>query len=97
MLKYGIASLLSLAAMMWTAAPAQASCFTFKNTPSDLAVCVGKKGKNDVASQDAAKFICKKAHGSDCGAILGYSPSCTSNSKRCYDESGQASGSLTGY
>ena len=76
---------------------AQAKCYKFSSTPSDVYVCVGKNGSDSFADRKKGKEVLKKALGSDPGNVSSYSSSCHSNSNKCYDENGKAHRSLKGY
>ncbi len=70
-----------------------AKCYNFRDGDGYKA-CVKGDGFSD---RKKAKKNCKKAKGSDCGNITGYSSSCHSNSGKCVDENGKTHRSLRGY
>lgn len=89
--------LLFVALCFVTASVAQAKCYHLDKAPSDVYVCVGKNGGDSFDDRKAAKAICDKATGKDCGNVSSYSSSCHSNIDKCYDETGKASRELSGY
>ncbi|MBN1498834.1 MAG: hypothetical protein JW982_01645 [Spirochaetes bacterium] len=70
-----------------------AKCYNFRDG-GDYQVCVKGDSFDD---RKKAMEICKKAKGSDCGAVTSYSSSCHSNSNKCYDENGNNHRDLSGY
>ncbi len=79
------------------AAPAFAKCYHFDNSPSDVYVCVGKNGGDSYADRQKGQDICSQKTGKKCGPVGSSSSSCHSNSNQCFDESGNANRSLSGY
>ena len=96
MKKILLASSLAFAFTMASAATADAKCYKFSGTPSDVYVCVGKNGSDSFADRKKAKEVLKKA-GHSPGSVSSSSSSCHSNSNKCYDENGKAHRSLKGY
>ena len=88
------ASLFAGLAVSWTA---EAKCYHYDNSPSDVYVCVGKGGRDDFADRNKGQEICSAKTGKKCGPVGSYSSSCHSNAGKCYDESGAASSDLNGY
>jgi hypothetical protein len=76
---------------------ADASCYHFDDSPSDVYVCVGKNGKDDFADRNKGQEICSAKTGKKCGPVGSYSSSCHSNAGKCYNENGDASSDLNGY
>jgi hypothetical protein len=79
------------------AATAEAKCYHYDNSPSDVYVCVGKGGRDDFADRNKGQEICSQKTGKKCGPVGSYSSSCHSNSGKCYDENGGAHSDLSGY
>ncbi len=88
---------LSLFAGLAVSSLAEAKCYHFDNSPSDVYVCVGKGGRDDYADRNKGQDICSQKTGKKCGPVGSYSSSCHSNAGKCYDESGNASSDLNGY
>jgi hypothetical protein len=76
---------------------AEARCYHFDNSPSDVYVCVGRNGSDSQADREAGQKICTEKSGKKCGPVGSHSSSCHSNAGYCYDEKGNASRSLNGY
>lgn len=79
------------------ASNAAAKCYHYDNSPSDVYVCVGKNGSDSQSDREKGQKICSEKTGKKCGPVGSYSSSCHSNSEKCYDESGKANRSLSGY
>lgn len=90
------ASLTTLAATLLIVPTADAKCYSFRDAPSDVYVCVGK-GSDSFDDRKKAKKICDEKTGKDCGNMSSYSSSCHSNSNKCYDETGEAHRNLKDY
>lgn len=87
----------SLFAGVAVSVTAQAKCYHYDDSPSDVYVCVGKNGRDDFADRKKGREICSQKTGSKCGPVGSYSSSCHSNAGKCYDEDGNASSDLSGY
>lgn len=84
-------------ALMTGASVASAKCYHFSDSPSDVYVCVGKNGSDSQKDRELGQKICSEKTGKKCGGVSSYSSSCHSNSNQCFDESGKAHRSLSGY
>ena len=82
--------------LMLTSSVAEAKCYHFSDTPSDVYVCVGKNGADSFDDRKKAKKILKDA-GENPGSVSSHSSSCHSNAGKCYDENGKKHRSLKGY
>ena len=96
MKKIMLASFLALAYVLSAATAADAKCYKFSGTDSDVYVCVGKNGSDSFDDRKKAKAVLKKA-GHSPGSVSSSSSSCHSNSNKCYDENGKAHRDLKGY
>ena len=75
---------------------AEAKCYHFRDTPSDVYVCVGKDGSDSFADRKKGKKILQDA-GETPSTVSSSSSSCHSNAGNCYDENGKKHRSLKGY
>lgn len=83
----------ALAVALTAPAALSAKCFSFSDADG-VKVCVD--GNNN-AARKRAKAACKKATGSKCGNITGYSGSCREGSRTsCFDGNGNQAKSLKG-
>ncbi len=78
-------------------ATAQATCYHYDNSDSDVYVCVGKNGSDSQSDREKGQSICSGKTGKKCGPVGSYSSSCHSNAGKCYDEGGGAHSDLSGY
>lgn len=86
----------AILAMSVLASAAQAKCYHYSDSPSDVYVCVGK-GTDSQADREKGQKICTEKTGKKCGSVGSYSSSCHSNSNQCFDENGKAHRDLSGY
>ena len=87
----------ALALGLLSAGSAQAKCYHYDDSPSDVYVCVGKSGGDSQSDREQGQKICSDKTGKKCGPVGSYSSSCHSNAGRCYDEGGSGHSDLSGY
>lgn len=88
-----LATAVAFAVALTAPAALSAKCFSFSDADG-VKVCVD--GNNN-AARKRAKAACKKAIGSKCGNITGYSGSCQKGSStRCFDGNGNEARKLKG-
>jgi|GEM_PF-694336 len=90
-------SAVTFVAFALLAPPAQAKCYHFSDSPSDVYVCVGKNGSDSQKDRELGQKICSEKTGKKCGGVSSHSSSCHSNSNQCFDETGKANRDLKGY
>src|SRR4051794_32953641 len=68
--------LLILASLFAGVSIAEAKCYHYDSSPSDVYVCVGKGGRDDFADRNKGQDICSQKTGKKCGPVGSYSSSC---------------------